>query len=94
MAERIAVSVRGTVQGVGFRPFVYRLAERHRLSGWVLNHSGGVDMEIEGAPEGLEALLADLRAEAPPLARIDALNVHSLLPTGSFGFEIRASSSR
>ena len=49
------ISVRGVVQGVGFRPFVYRLAHDHGLSGWVLNHSGGVDIEVEGPPPSLQA---------------------------------------
>ena len=55
---RVRVRVEGTVQGVGFRPFVYRLASELELSGWVLNDSRGVLLEAEGAPAALEALLS------------------------------------
>ena len=56
------------MQGVGFRPFVYRLAVKHNLSGYVLNTSSHVELEIEGPPEALEAFLHDLTAETPVLA--------------------------
>ena len=85
------VSVRGVVQGVGFRPFVYRLAHDHDLTGWVLNHSGGVEIEVEGAPEALHAFVQNLRAKAPPLARIVGLDVISAPPAGYHQFEIRHS---
>lgn len=49
--KRVCVSVRGVVQGVGFRPFVYQLATKHRLTGWVVNTSGDVKIEVEGKPE-------------------------------------------
>ncbi len=73
-AQRKRISVHGVVQGVGFRPFVYRLAHEHGLAGWVLNHSGGVDIEVEGASPALEAFTADLEAKAPPLARIERVS--------------------
>ena len=62
-----AISVRGVVQGVGFRPFVYRLAHEHGLAGWVLNHSGGVEIEVEGPAAALVAFVRDLgmMAEGP-----------------------------
>jgi len=85
------VSVRGVVQGVGFRPFVYRLAHDHSLTGWVLNHSGGVEIEVEGAPAALDAFVHNLTAQAPPLARIVGLEVSSSLPVGYDRFEIRHS---
>ncbi len=85
------ISVRGVVQGVGFRPFVYRLAHDHRLTGWVLNHSGGVEIEVEGAAEALDAFLHDLTAEAPPLARIVAVEATDAPPQGYTAFEIRHS---
>ena len=85
------ISVRGVVQGVGFRPFVYRLAHDHGLSGWVLNHSGGVEIEVEGPPPELEAFVHDLTALAPPLARIIAVEVADAPPAGYSSFEIRPS---
>jgi hydrogenase maturation protein HypF len=85
------VSVRGVVQGVGFRPFVYRLAHEHVLTGWVLNHSGGVDIEIEGPAVALDAFVHDLTAKAPPLARIVAVEVTEAPLNGYERFEIRHS---
>jgi hydrogenase maturation protein HypF len=85
------ISVRGVVQGVGFRPFVYRLARDHNLTGWVLNHSGGVDIEVEGLLPALDAFVHDLTVEAPPLARIVAVDVAEALPQGYTEFEIRHS---
>ncbi len=74
--------VRGVVQGVGFRPFVYRLALEEGLAGFIGNDSDGVTIEIEGAAERVEAFLARLRAEAPALARIDAVTVRELEALG------------
>jgi hydrogenase maturation protein HypF len=91
--ERRAVQVRGIVQGVGFRPFVYRLALEEALGGFVGNDTDGVTIEVEGPPERLEAFLNRLRSEAPPLARIDSITVHSLPATGATGFHIIASES-
>jgi hydrogenase maturation protein HypF len=86
--ERREVVVRGVVQGVGFRPFIYRLAMEEALAGFVGNNTGGVTIEVEGAEERLEAFLARLRSEQPPLARIDALTVRDLPVTGEMGFRI------
>jgi hydrogenase maturation protein HypF len=88
---RKQISVRGVVQGVGFRPFVYRLAHDHNLTGWVLNHSGGVDIEVEGAPGALATFVHDLTAQAPPLARIVAVEVVDAEPGGYSDFQIRHS---
>ena len=71
--RRCRVQVAGIVQGVGFRPFVHRLATRHRLDGWVRNSSGRVDIELDGPDADIAAFLDDLTAEAPPLARIDSV---------------------
>ncbi|MBS4095898.1 MAG: carbamoyltransferase HypF [Sulfuricella sp.] len=79
------IRVRGTVQGVGFRPFVYRLALELGLNGWVLNDGEGVEIAVSGTAEAIQALLARLEQEAPPLARIDSIesqSVHSALPPG------------
>jgi hydrogenase maturation protein HypF len=90
-AKRIFVT--GIVQGVGFRPFVYGLAVRHHLSGWVCNTSAGVDIVIQGEPAEVDAFVESLPAELPPLARIDSLKVWDE-PAGDFaGFEIRESES-
>jgi hydrogenase maturation protein HypF len=87
------IHVRGVVQGVGFRPFVYRLARDHGLTGWVLNHSGGVDIEVEGTPPALDAFVHDLTAQAPPLARIVGVDVRDAPADGYTDFEIRHSVS-
>ena len=65
--------VSGVVQGVGFRPFIHRLAIRHGLAGSVRNESGEVFIEVEGRGEALDRFGAEIRLEAPPLARIDKL---------------------
>jgi hydrogenase maturation protein HypF len=76
--ERRRVRVQGIVQGVGFRPFVYGQAQRRGLAGFVRNDSSGVTIEIEGTPEALDGFLYALRAEAPPLARIDTVAVEPI----------------
>ncbi len=82
--------VRGAVQGVGFRPFVWTMARDLGLSGWVLNDAEGVLLEAEG--RRTERFLDRLRRDAPPLARIDALETNYLAPVGAPpGFEIRRS---
>jgi hydrogenase maturation protein HypF len=71
MARRLVV--RGVVQGVGFRPFVFRLAHRHGLTGWVSNSSSGVIIEVDGPGDSLAAFEHDLTAEAPVLSRIESV---------------------
>jgi hydrogenase maturation protein HypF len=65
----------GVVQGVGFRPFVHRLAQRFDAAGWVLNDSNGVLLEVQGQRESLEALFAALVDEPPPLSRITSVSL-------------------
>jgi hydrogenase maturation protein HypF len=91
LPRRRGVLVRGVVQGVGFRPFVYRLAREEGLAGLIGNDTAGVTIEIEGPEERVEAFLARLRSEAPPLARIDAVAVRELPLVGDSGFRIVAS---
>jgi len=86
--EARRIHVTGLVQGVGFRPFVHRLALRHGLSGWVRNESGEVFLEVEGAPRSLAAFVRALREEAPVLARIDRLVEEVLPPRGAAGFAV------
>jgi len=82
------VTVTGVVQGVGFRPFVDRLARRHALAGWVRNTAGAVEIEVEGAPLDLEHFAADLRTDAPPLARVLVVRVEQIAPRGGSDFAI------
>ena len=89
--ERREVAVRGVVQGVGFRPFVYSLARRCGLAGWVRNDADGVHIQVEGRPERLESFLRLLQEEPPPLAVVEAVRWHPLPPRGERGFSIHAS---
>src|ERR1700761_6796961 len=84
---RRRIRVRGVVQGVGYRPFVFRLAEEEQLSGWVTNDSEGVVIEVEGTPEQIERLLARLSNEWPPLARVDAVESVAMEPADATGAE-------
>ena len=88
---RRGVAVRGVVQGVGFRPFVYRLALEEGLAGFIGNDTDGVTIEVEGPAERVEAFLRRLPVEAPPLARIDSVAARELAATGEAGFRIVAS---
>ncbi len=83
--------VTGTVQGVGFRPFVYSLAVRLGLSGYVLNDSAGVLIEVEGGSEELERFGASLAGDPPPLAVIEKVAQETVATLGSSSFEIRKS---
>jgi len=88
---RLLVAVRGAVQGVGFRPFVYRLAEELSLTGWVQNSPAGVELEVEGERAGVARFLLRLEAERPPLASIQGVESRWLEPHGATTFEIRPS---
>ncbi len=81
----------GIVQGVGFRPFVYRLAQRYRLAGYVRNHSRGVTIEVEGPPDALEQFAQALQRERPPAAVIDAVDRRSVDVQHASNFVIVAS---
>ena len=88
---RLRLVIRGAVQGVGFRPFVYRLARELDLRGWVANTSAGVHVEVEGPETGLTVFQARLRDEAPPRAVIQSCEASLLEPRGMDRFEIRRS---
>ncbi len=89
--ERRGISVRGIVQGVGFRPFVYALARRHGLSGLVRNDAAGVLIEAEGAPEDLDRFLRGIEGEAPPLAAVESIFWRPLAALGDREFTIEES---
>lgn len=91
MTQRMHIVVRGAVQGVGFRPFVYRLAGEHSLAGWVLNNGEGVFIEAEGGAGELRSFLLRLESERPPRASIQSLEYAILDPAGYGTFEIRPS---
>jgi hydrogenase maturation protein HypF len=86
--QGLRVRIAGIVQGVGFRPFVYNLATRHHLKGWVKNTSAGVDIEVDGDEESLNLFLQQLRDEAPPLSRIDEFSASFQAANGFRSLEI------
>ena len=86
--QGLQVHISGIVQGVGFRPFVYNLATRLDLKGWVRNTSAGVDIEVDGEQDVLDAFVRALRDEAPPLSRIDEFTVSSRPVNGFCSFDI------
>ena len=85
---RLVVSVRGVVQGVGFRPFVYQLVTRHGLKGWVCNTSEDVRINVEGAQAAIDRFLVELENTAPPLAHIANISATIDEPVGYEHFEI------
>jgi hydrogenase maturation protein HypF len=89
--DRLRVVIRGAVQGVGFRPFVFRLANELQLNGWVKNSNQGVFVEVEGTRASLETFLFRLESEKPPRSFIQSLEAAWLDPAGFAGFEIRPS---
>jgi hydrogenase maturation protein HypF len=84
----LKVWIRGIVQGVGFRPFIFNLAEQHGLTGWVKNTSNGVEIIVNGPSEVLQQFVVDIRSGLPPLARIDDLRVEPSVENGFSSFEI------
>ena len=86
--QGVRIHITGIVQGVGFRPFVYGLADRLDLNGWVRNTSAGVDIAVDGTQETLQAFIDSLQAEAPPLSRIDSFQVDWGSPGSFSSFEI------
>jgi hydrogenase maturation protein HypF len=91
--ELARISARGIVQGVGFRPFVYQLATKYNLKGWVCNTSEDVKIEVQGESKDLKRFLSELQDNAPPLAHIESITVTYHLPADYTSFEIRHSIS-
>lgn len=86
--SRCSIRITGIVQGVGFRPFIYRLARRYQLSGWVRNDAHGVLIEAEGSADELAAFLSAVPREAPPQAKIAHINVREIPAQGDEHFTI------
>jgi len=84
----VKIHVNGVVQGVGFRPFIYGLAQKFDLAGWVRNTSAGVDIELDGTQEILESFIQAIKDDAPPLANIDDILVDWIDSNGFIKFEI------
>ncbi len=91
MTQRMHITIRGAVQGVGFRPFVYRLATEMKLPGWVLNSPQGVFIEVEGEADALKSFLLRLQHEKPSPSFIQSLEFSYLDPVPFGNFEIRTS---
>lgn len=94
MLSARSIKVRGVVQGVGFRPFVFRLAQANTLAGWVLNGEEGVEIFLEGADQGLQAFVKALETEPPPAAQITDIEIRTSQPLGCNDFKIRESQIR
>jgi len=88
---RFSINVSGIVQGVGFRPFIYSLAKKYSLKGFVLNNTLGVKIEVEGEREKMKSFLSEIKTSAPPLAVIQRIKYEKLAPLGYAAFEIRKS---
>jgi len=88
------IRVKGIVQGVGFRPFIYQQAIYHHLTGWVRNTSSGVEIEVNGAANDLQNFVSVIQNNPPPLARIDDFHVEPCETNHSPSFEIIASQAQ
>jgi hydrogenase maturation protein HypF len=91
MATAYSIRVRGVVQGVGFRPFVYRLAQANTLSGWVLNGNQGVEIHLEGVEEDVTTFVREIKMRPPTAALIADIEVESASCEGLSDFTIRES---
>ena len=93
MQKRLLIEISGIVQGVGFRPYIYRLAKRLHLKGFVRNNSDGVSIEIEGDEDSTNQFLETLSNQPPPLAQILNKKVIPIPLTGDSEFSITKSQS-
>lgn len=89
--KRAVIRLSGRVQGVGFRPFVFRLAEKYRIKGYVLNNTEGVEIDVEGKENDLDSFIESLSSEKPPLAIINNKNIDFTEAVFYKGFEIKES---
>ncbi|MDO8885629.1 carbamoyltransferase HypF [Candidatus Oleimmundimicrobium sp.] len=89
--QRARLLIKGVVQGVGFRPFIYQLAHDFSLNGWVLNSSKGVVIEVEGITEDVNGFIKEIEIKPPPLALIESLECEVLPPAGYESFIIKSS---
>jgi hydrogenase maturation protein HypF len=94
MPSAYLIKITGVVQGVGFRPFVYRLAKTHGLKGWVLNAEGGVEIHLEGEDQRLESFLEEMKARSPQAAVVAEVSVEPTQPSGFSDFTIRESAGK
>ena len=85
------ISVYGIVQGVGFRPFIYKLAKEYNLNGWVLNTSSSVEIDVEGEREDIEGFILDIKRKAPPLSQIEDIKIIDIKPNNYKDFIIKES---
>jgi len=91
MIQRAKATINGIVQGVGFRPFIYHLAQKEGLGGYIANTSAGVDIEVEGEPGKIERFFQEVQTGKPPLARITHIEMQYLSPRCYRNFVIRKS---
>src|SRR4030042_4573734 len=85
------IHITGIVQGVGFRPFVFKQAQQNRLTGWVCNTSAGVDIEVFGRLDEINLFVQALKSNPPPLARMDTIETLEIPVEGYPSFTIRDS---
>jgi len=91
--EHLKINIKGFVQGLGFRPFIVRLARRHQQKGWVANTNSGITIDIEGLPEHQQDFIDSLNNQLPPFAKIESLTI-TRLPQADFDdFRIKASTA-
>ena len=94
MDKRYYLHITGVVQGVGFRPFVFRLAVEYGLAGWVSNGAAGVEIEVQGSTEAVEEFVRAIKENPPPLARIEQLECRGVEVAEDSGFSIKASEDK
>jgi hydrogenase maturation protein HypF len=94
MPSAYLIKITGVVQGVGFRPFVYKLAKTHGLKGWVLNAESGVEIHLEGEDQPLESFLEEMKARSPQAAVVAEVSVVPTQPSGFSDFIIRESTGK
>ncbi len=89
--KRAEIGITGIVQGIGFRPYIYNLAQKHLIRGWVFNNEKGVFIDAEGEDGHLDQFIQEIPKLAPPLARIESFKIKHLEPLGYTTFKIRKS---